>query len=386
MNRIPMETLHYATVVVNDAKATAKQYAEFFGIECWEVVHCEPERLKDVTVHGRVPTAPPPFDLLGPVPVPGQYGFISATGSSSSGDIRFQLVQPTIGLSTFEEFRVTRGQGVHSIFASVVDAKDFPALRTWLASEGVKVGQSYKLGDADYYYFDMRTAIGSFYIQVVVPAKPDWERSVPSDERWDFSAQVERPKEVEAVTRAQGITHFGVVVDDLTQRLPRFAALFGQPVWRGMHWHTAPGSLEDTTNNGLPVNHGYFTGRSDLGKNHSGLPFGFEVIQPTYGPSHYKEDFLRVLGPGIHHVDVRLPLQNWEEWEAINGWLDTKMAAPTCMSGWLRNHSALFHYKDTRATLGFVTEIGGPRKTSDGAPSKGWQPDYWYDFSARATV
>ena len=55
---------------------------------------------------------------------------------------------------------------------------------------------------------------------------------------------------------------------------------------------------------GQPCNHGYFTGRADVGKNRSGVPFGFEVIQPTYGPSHYKEDFLQVLGPGIHHVDL----------------------------------------------------------------------------------
>lgn len=384
--KIPMDTLNYATVIVDDAKAAARHYAEFFGIEKWDVLNCSPDRLKNVTVHGRIPTSPPPYDLQGPVPVPGQYGFVSAIGSSPGGEIRFQLVQPTIGLSTFEEFRVTRGPGVHSIFASIVEPQDFRALKEWLETEGVKVGQSYKLGDADHYYFDMRNAIGRFYIEIVVPQSPAWERSVPPDERWDFSGEVQRPKEVEAVTRATGITHFGVVVDDLTQRLPRFAALFGQPVWRGMHWHTAPGSLEDTTNNGKPVNHGYFTGRSDLGKNRSGLPFGFEVIQPTYGPSHYKEDYLQILGPGIHHVDVRVPMESWEQWGTINAWLDEKMEAPTCMSGWLRNHSALFHYKDTRKRLGYVVEISGPRKATNGAPSKGWQPDYWYDFSARANA
>jgi hypothetical protein len=386
VNKIPITTLQYATAVVRDAKAMARHYAEFFGIERWEVVHCTPERLSEMTVHGRIPTAPPPFDLNGPVPVPGQYGFISAIGSSPGGEIRFRLVQPTIGLSTFEEFLVTRGQGVHSIFASIVEPQDFPALRSWLASEGVPVGQSYRLGNAGYYYFDMRSALGGFYVQVVVPHAADWESSVKADEVWDFSREVERPAAVEAVTRAAGITHFGVVVDDLTQRLPRFARLFGQPVWRGMHWRTAAGSLEDTTNNGVPVVHGYFTGRADLGTNRSGLPFGFEVIQPTFGPSHYKEDYLRLLGPGIHHVDVRIPMSDWDQWEAINAWLAKDLAAPTCMSGWLRNHSTLFHYQDTRESLGFVVEISGPRKATNGGPVKGWQPDYWYDFSAQAAT
>jgi hypothetical protein len=383
MQKIPLDTLRYATVVVRDAKATARNYADFYGIERWNVTNATPERLQAMTIRGRVPTAPPPFDLNGPVPVPGQYGFISAIGSTPSGNVTFQLVQPTSGLSTFEEFLVTRGEGVHGIFATVLDAAAFADMRKWLASEGVTVAQSYRLGAADFYYFDMRKLLGSFYIQVVVPQQADWEKTIPVDETWDFSAELKRPAGLKAASEALGITHFGVVVDNLSEKLPNFAKLFGQPVWRGMHWRTAPGSLEDTTNNGVPVVHGYFTGRSDLGKNPSGLPFGFEVIQPTAGPSHYKEDYLQILGPGIHHVDVRVPMADWDEWEGIQRWLGDDFGAPTCMSGWLRNHSALFHYQDTRKSLGYVTELSAPRTTAVG--QKGWQPDYWYDFSAQAT-
>jgi hypothetical protein len=381
MNKIPLETLRYATVVVSDAKATARNYADFYGIERWNVLNATPDRLEAMTIRGRVPTSPPPYDLNGSVPVPGEYGFISAIGSTPSGNLTFQLVQPTSGLSTFEEFLVTRGEGVHSIFATVVDAAAFAELRAWLASEGVTLAQSYGIGGADYYYFDMRKLLGNFYIQVVVPKQQDWEAHIPFDETWDFAGELTRPRGLKGASEALGITHFGIVVDNLSEKLPNFAKLFGQAVWRGMHWRTAPGSLEDTTNNGVPVVHGYFTGRSDLGKNPSGLPFGFEVIQPTAGPSHYKEDYLQVVGPGIHHVDVRIPFADWDEWERINGWLSGDFGAPTCMSGWLRNHSALFQYQDTRKRLGYVTEISAPRKV---AAQKGWQPDYWYDFSAQA--
>lgn len=384
MNKIPIGTLTYPTIVVRDAKAMARNHSLFYGIEKWDVLHLTPERLKKTTVHGRLPASPPPYDLLGPVPVPGQFGFISAVGKSPGGEIGFRLVQPTIGLSTFEESLVTRGQSVHSIFATVVSAAEFPALEAWLATENVPVGQSYTFGDADYYYFDMRATLANFYIQVVVPHKDDWATSTSPDEVWRFD--VERPPLTDALSHAVGISHFGVVVEDLTTRLEQFAKLFGQPVWRGMHWHTAPGSLEDTTNNGQLVKHGYFTGRADLGKNSSGLPFGFEVIQPTYGPSHYKEDYLRVLGPGIHHVDVRVPTKEMAEFDAISDWLISEFAAPTCMSGWLRNHAAQFHYKDMREGLGYVVEMGAPVKAADDGPRKGWQPDYWYDFSAsRAT-
>jgi hypothetical protein len=147
-----------------------------------------------------------------------------------------------------------------------------------------------------------------------------------------------------------------------------------------MHWRTEPGWLEDTTTNGQPVTHAYFTGRADVGKNRSGVPFGFEVVQPTFGPSHYKEDFLLKLGPGIHHADLVIPMQEPSEWEAINDWL-AENGAPTCMSGWLRNHAALFHYQDTRELLGYVVEIHPPADPN--APRRRWAPDYWYDFSAK---
>jgi hypothetical protein len=77
----------------------------------------------------------------------------------------------------------------------------------------------------------------------------------------------------------------------------------------------------------------------------------------------------------------RTAMEEWSEWDAVNQWLDS-MGAPTCMSGWLRNHSALFHYQDTRRKLGYVTEIHPPRE-----PGKGgrWAPDYWYDFSAKTS-
>jgi hypothetical protein len=384
VNKIPLGTLRYPTVVVRDAQATAQHYADFFGITQWKVHHLTPDRLDGVTIRGRVPTPPPQQELVGNVALPGTFGFTSAIGTTANGNITFQLVQPTSGLSTFEEFLVTRGEGVHSIFATVVDAAEFADLRAWLATESVPLAQSYRFGGADYYYFDMRKPLANFFLQVVVPHADDWENPTP-DEVWDVSARVTRPAEVKAATEAVGITHFGVVIDNLQERLPNFARLFGQNLWRGMNWHTAPGSLEDTTNNGVPVVHGYFTGRADLSTNRSGLPFGFEVIQPTFGPSHYKEDFLQVLGPGIHHVDVRVPMADWDEWIRTNSWLDDFFETPTCMSGWLRNRSALFRYKDTRRKLGFVTEIGAPKRVDDGPPKR-WAPDYWYDFPLTAAT
>jgi len=106
-NKIPVDTLYHASVVVRDARAAARNYAEFYGIHRWKVVHHTDERLKNTTVHGRKRTAPPALDLAGNMPIPGAYTFTTATGRNENG-VEFELVQPTLGLSTFEEFLVTR--------------------------------------------------------------------------------------------------------------------------------------------------------------------------------------------------------------------------------------------------------------------------------------
>jgi len=70
---------------------------------------------------------------------------------------------------------------------------------------------------------------------------------------------------------------------------------------------------------------------------------------------------------------------DWAQWEALNTWLANDFQAPTCMSGWLRNRTALFQYQNTSKSLGYVTEIVAPPQPGKkfGGPSA---PDYWYDF------
>jgi Glyoxalase/Bleomycin resistance protein/Dioxygenase superfamily len=380
MRAIPLTVLKRTTVVVPDARAAASNYADFFGITTWQVRYMTPERVERQTYRGRIPSAPPPAEgLAGEAPIPGAYGFLCATGTNPDGSLTFELIQPTSGMSTYAEFLITRGPGIHGLCATTLKADEFAALAPLLESEGVTIAQSFRDGAIDRYFLDMRVPLAEFYVEIEVSHGEGGTVAAP-DEIWDLTSDVTRPRGVPAATASTGITHFGVVIERLQERLPHFARLFGEPVWRGMNWRTAPGSLEEPTNNGVPVAHAYFTGRTDLGTNPSGLPFGFEVIQPTFGPSHYKEDFLAVLGPGIHHVDVRVPMTDWDEWERTNAWLDERFGSPTCMSGWLRERSVLFCYKDTRARLGFVTELTAPRRGD--APAQRRQPDFWYDFSA----
>lgn len=389
IDRIPVDKLYHTVVVTDDAKAMARNYAEFFGIDTWKVVHHTRERLSNTSIRGRGVSWPAEFNLTRADRGAGEASWTTAEGENPTTGLRFQLVQPTGGLSTYEEFLVTRGPGIHSLFLAVTDADALAELKTFLAGEGIGIAQSYTVDDAaDVHLFDTRKALGGYYVKVVRPRVAGWEDAIAADETWDFSNQVKRPERARAMTGIRGLNHFGVVVEDLQETLANVARLYGRPVWRGSHWSSFTGSLIDCTNNGAPVKHSYFTAMAMVGENPTGLPFGFEMIQPTFGPSHYKEDFLQPLGPGIHHIDVMIPFEAIEDFTATDFWW-RDIGAPVCMSGWLRNKNVAypqFAYQDTRALLGFVTETH-PGKQAPLDPSivaPPFKPQYVYDFSARA--
>jgi hypothetical protein len=85
----------------------------------------------------------------------------------------------------------------------------------------------------------------------------------------------------------------------------------------------------------------------------------FEVIQPTFGPSHYKEDYLQLIGPGIHHLHCGM-LDDAAEYAAVK---ERAAAAgvPEVMGGGIFASFLDFYYLDTRAALaGYVTEYVVP--------------------------
>jgi len=178
MPPIPIQKLHHTTVVVRDAKAMARNYAELLGIEQWKVVHHTPERLERPQAFG--------------ADVP--YGYIAATGSNQNG-VTFRLVQPTSGLSTFQHFLLTRGQGVHGFCSAVLRQCDLDDLIAWLAPQGISIAQITRIdGVVTGYYLDTRAALGGYYVQLIVPERDDWREALGTDEVWNFGSEFNRPE------------------------------------------------------------------------------------------------------------------------------------------------------------------------------------------------
>ncbi|HZV53115.1 MAG TPA: VOC family protein [Candidatus Dormibacteraeota bacterium] len=352
---LPVDRFHHLTVVVRDLETSARSYAALLGVERWEVARFTPDRLGETTAFG--------YEAA--------YTYTVATGSTPSG-VTFQLVQPTGGLSTFAEFLVTRGEGVHGLCLSVVDEAAWERVAAGLEEAGVGVGQAATVdGVARHYHLDTRRALGGFYLEVVVPLDPGSAPRV--DEWWDLAGVVEPPPGAEPLRDEVRVWHLGVVVSDLMGRLPAYARILGLSEWSFLHFRHEPGSLQRSTLDGEEVEPAFLLATA-------GLPdLAFEVIQPTVEPTHYRRAFLDRIGEGIHHLLV-LPALSEARWQRLRAAMEAA-GAPVAMSGSVRSGSAEFFYLDTRSRLGgFLLEAICRRDRPDVRS----QPDFRFDFSRPA--
>jgi hypothetical protein len=338
---LPVDQLYQTNVAVRDARASALEYANFYGIHRWRV-----ERHDE---------------------------YVAATGANDVEGLVFRLVQPLDDASFFGRFLAEAGYGVHSICVTRIRPQEIESLRAWLAS--IDAGEAYgeTLADGvEAHYFDTRALLGGFYMQVVATHRGDWQTAAQPDEVWELRKEVTRPPGLGFLSGTRGLNHFGVIVPDLDAVLPNYVRVFGLQKWRGYHWHTGEGSLEETTYMGESVEHAFSTARGDVGRDRFGRGFGFEIVQPKSGPTHF-QDFLNARGgPGIHHLSLNLAMEDVMQWVEFQRWMET--LGPVAMQGWLRDHAAMYIYSDLSARLGHVVESGIRRRA-------GHEPDLWYQFT-----
>jgi len=347
---LSVERLYHTGVVVRNARDTARNYADLFGVTQWKVFHCGPKRLGETLSHGlRV-----------------NHSFTCAYGVHAGTGIAFQLIEPHGGdASTFNEFLATRGEGIHHICTTSVSPDTFIRLKDWFASKGVKVGQSDTIdGAIQWHLFDTRESLGGFYLMVLVPLVDDWASVAEPDEAWDLSDEVRRPEGVHPIplARVDGM-HLGVVVKDVVASMRRYADLLGLPEVSFFEVGTpnaAPRAcapmvtLGRATYQGAPVEHRILTSLTPV------ADFALEVLQVTVPPIHYKEDFFDRVGEGIHHF-YATELSGDAEFEILDRWLKD-IGVRVVQSGEMNCGAAQglgeYFYLDTAAHLGgFVLEV-----------------------------
>lgn len=360
-------TLHSVGVTVRDLDATMSKLGQVFGIDEWEVVTVEGDRIADAVSHGRrtagvsyraaTGTTTLREDMVGRKE--GRSGFPYRT-------VTFELVQPLKGESVFKEFLAVRGQGISHVVVNEGLGGDRESIATELGDKGIAVAGSFVVDGERRTFFDTRRALGGFFVEV----RPTGART--AGEIVDVSDTYTRPDGAQPLP-VIGVSHFGVVIDDLVTTIEEYHRLLGCSTFPIKSWTACLGSLDAPYYRGEQVDHGYFTGMGTCGD------FQFEIIQPTHGPSDYNVGFRDLKGPGIHHLLLYVTGAP-EQWESdVRGM--AAMGHPQLMGSDLNGGVAEFCYFDTAADTGFVTEgvLGGKPGAT---PKPEWlEPYYVIDFA-----
>ncbi|QPK79116.1 VOC family protein [Corynebacterium lizhenjunii] len=334
-------------VVVSDLDQAVASYGKIYGIQSWQFADAAPA---DATSHGRrtlrtpgtwrsaLGTTLPQEDAPGPFGNPAQ-------------SVTFELIQPTGGETPFNEQLLSKGEGI--TFIQVAAEGGDPAEH--FAQLGITAAYSASIGGQCRTWWDTRKQLGGFYVEMVPVDAPAAEPA-PADT---------------ALLPAQGIYHFGVLVDDVMEVLPHYRDIFGLESFDMKTWESGEGRLDAPQYRGNTDPVGYFTAQAHA------QDFGFEIISMKYGSCHYNREFLDHRGPGIHHIFAWMTTQE-QQWEELTSAM-TAAGYPVVMGSPLRAGAAEFGYFDTFDALGgYLVEIVIRR--FQGKPEH-MSPDWIVDYS-----
>lgn len=345
-----MKTTHLNRigVVVKDLDKAISEYQRLYRISTWERAEVTPE---ESVSHGRkLGTAGSWRSAIGTTtPVAGEQG----PGGRPASGLTFELIQPTGGETPFNHFRLTKGEGIAFIQVAAEGASA-AEIAAHFSDIGIPVAYSATLDSGERTFYDTRSKLGGFYVEMV-----------PSPENRQGTALTEDP-----AMRIQGMYHFGVLVHDVMEALPHYRDVFGIETFDMKTWEKGHGRLDDPYYRGEKRPTGYFTAQGTAGD------FGFEVIEINYGDCHYNREFFDERGPGIHHFFGWMTT-SVEEWNKSVSKM-TDAGHGLCMGSELRGGAAEFGYFDTFDALGgYLIEIVVRRHQP--APEF-MAPDYVVDF------
>lgn len=347
-------------VVVRGLDRTTEQYATHLGVDEWTVADLTADRLSDTVSYGRrsagtyrAAYGATPYDPDGPGPMGG-----------APRPVPFELVQPTGGETPFNEFLLSKGEGIAWLTVLAADTDD-AGIGEHFAGLGIRRAHSHVVdGAVRRTFWDTRAQLGGYLLEVATsPATPAGEILT-----YDGAAL----REGRRALPMQGINHFGVVVDDTMATIEQYRRILGIDTYAVKTWQTEEGRLDSPYYRDLdPVQHGYFTAQGFTGD------FGFEIIQCTYGPAHYNREFTDQRGPGIHHIFPYLTTSE-DDWDATVE-AQTALGAPLCMGSDLRGGASAYGYFDTFDQLGGFLIEGVLRRFP--AEQRYMAPDWEVDFS-----
>lgn len=322
---LPVAGLEHVSIVVRDIEAAIPAHAELYGIRSWAVHEVDSEHAEAFVIDGSPTT---------------RSAYRVARSTDDTVPIPIRLVQPLHSDSIYARRLGSVGEGIHEITVSAASGLSIEDIRHRFAGSGVGIAQEVIASDGDHHVvFDTFDALGGVGIAVGSDASDDLDH-------WPTERE---PSWIEPL-EVFGVGHLGVVVHDTLRRVERYSELLGAADWMMVDWHPAPHRLIDPHYQGQSVDHAFFCGLCMPWRG-----FGWEIIQPKWGPQDYREGFLDLRGEGVHHMLVMRT--GATEWDHIVERLQQKEVA-VAMGGGLLSGRGAYHYLDTRDLLGgYVLEV-----------------------------
>ncbi len=147
-------------IVVEDVEEMARRYWDLLGVGPWRFLHFEPPHLADCSLHG-IPVRDSDFGVKAAL--------------ADLGDLQFELLEPTRGVSTHLEFLNAQGVGVHHV--SFGGVPDHDEIVTSVAEEGIELESTGLIGGASTFtYLATQDALGTIW--ELVKGKPGAKSSL----------------------------------------------------------------------------------------------------------------------------------------------------------------------------------------------------------------
>lgn len=309
-------------VVVDDAARAATEFAELIGISTWSVTRIDSGRA-ELVVGGQ----------------PIEYELLRAVGTTATG-VRIELVEPRRGATPAHLALLSRGPGIVSVIvAESADEDDlFRAAPTPFTRRAVWRTP----GAASLHSLDTRAELG-FRAELATPSLTAFDEGLGADETWRLGAGAG------GLVPLGPFGHLGAVVPDLERATREHAKAFGRSRWPVLRFSTENGTLTHARYGDGPGTEAYLSSVAKVGG------FAMELIQPTAGPSRYREGFLQPRGAGVHHLFFG-PLTDGERWDELVAALrDHGYPLVTDAYGW--DDALEYAYVDALERIGFDVEL-----------------------------
>jgi alkylhydroperoxidase/carboxymuconolactone decarboxylase family protein YurZ len=309
--------LRSMALAVRDAAAAAETLAQLIGIREWAVTHLDHDRV-EMLIDGR----------------PQDYELVRAVGCTVSG-VRVELLEPRRGPTPAHLALLSRGPSLVSLI--VAESADPPPLGPLEGRVEWHCATGPILSSVD------TTATLGYRVDLVSPDLAAFDAALGVDETWQLGAGP-------GIVPVGPLGHLGIVVADITAGTRAHAAAFGRSRWPVLAFSTADGSLTQPRYQGGPGTESYLSSVAKVG-----TEFVVEVIEPTSGPSRYREGFLLPRGPGVHHAFFG-PLADPDGWDDLVTELDDRgFPLVTSAYGW--DEALEYGYLDTLDTVGLDLEL-----------------------------